>query len=124
MYTDEASQMETLELGFERMREAGWDTDGDLLWGYFFVDKDISKLKRFSDHLQSLEYRFVDIFQLEDEDEGPSGEYMLHVERVEMHHPSSLAERNVALSRLASHWKVADYDGWDAGPVEKPTPGR
>lgn len=121
MYTDEASQMEMLEVSFERMREAGWVTHGDLLWGYFFVDKDVSKLKRLSDHLQSLDYRFVDIFELEDEDEGPSGEYMLHVERVEIHHIDSLAERNVALSRLASHWEVADYDGWDAGPVEKPT---
>ena len=104
------------------MREAGWDTDRNLLWGYFFVDKDISKLKRLSDHLQSLDYRFVKIFELEDDNEVSSGEYMLHVERVEIHHPQSLAERNVALSRLASRCEVADYDGWDVGLVEPPKP--
>jgi Regulator of ribonuclease activity B len=121
MYIDEVSQIQTLEESFEKIREAGWDTDQDLLWGYFFVDKNVPKLRKLGDHLESLDYRFVDIFELEDEDEGPSGDYMLHVERVEVHHPTSLAERNVALSRLASHWDVADYDGWEVGPVEPPT---
>ena len=43
MYTDEASQMERLEFSFIEMQDAGWDTDGVLLWGYFFVDPDVSK---------------------------------------------------------------------------------
>ena len=118
MYTDEASQIETLEFSFHEMRDAGWDTDSDLLWGFFFVDSDVSKLKRLSEHLRSLDYRFVDIFELEDENEKPSGNYMLHVERVEIHHPDTLAKRNVAFSQLASQWGVAAYDGWDAGRVE------
>ena len=60
MYTDEASQMETLELAFHEMEDAGWDTTSDLLWGYFFVAPDVSKLDRLSEHLKSLDYRFVD----------------------------------------------------------------
>ena len=120
MYTDEASQLETLECCFHELRDEGWDTDGDLLWGYFFVDADVSKLKRLSDHLESLDYRFVDIFELENESEQPSGEYLLRVERVEIHRPDTLAKRNVALSQLASQWDVSAYDGWDAGQVEDP----
>ena len=118
MFTDESSQIETLEISFHEMQDAGWDTDSDLLWGYFFVDNDGSKLRRLSEHLKSLDYRFVDIFELEDDDENPSGKYMLHVERVEIHQPDTLAQRNVAFSQLASQWGVSDYDGWDVGRVE------
>ncbi len=118
MYTDEASQIETLEVSFHEMRDAGWDTDSDLLWGYFFVDADVANLKRLSEHLESLDYRFVDIFELENDHEKPCGEYMLHIERVEIHRPDSLAKRNVAFSQLASQWGVAAYDGCDACRVE------
>jgi len=120
MYTDEASQMERLEFSFSEMQDAGWDTDGNLLWGYFFVDADVSKLKALGEHLVSLDYRFVDIGELENERREPSGKYMLHVERVEIHRPDSLAQRNVAFSQLASQWGVGAYDGWDAGQVEAP----
>jgi hypothetical protein len=118
MYTDEASQIERLEFSFGEMREAGWDPDGDLLWGYFFVDADVAKLKVLGEHLESLDYRFVDIIELENENRKPSGNYMLHVERVEIHRPDTLAKRNVAFSHLASQWDVGAYDGWDAGQVE------
>jgi regulator of ribonuclease activity B len=120
MYTDEASQIETLEFSFREMRDAGWDTDSDLLWGYFFVDADVSKLERLSEHLKSLDYRFVDIGELQNESKEPSGRHILHVERVEIHRPDTLAKRNVALSHLASQWTVSAYDGWDAGQVEFP----
>ena len=41
MYTYGDSQIEALEFSFQQMHDAGWDTDGDLLWGYFFVDRDV-----------------------------------------------------------------------------------
>jgi len=66
MYTYGDSQIEALEFSFQQMHDAGWDTDGDLLWGYFFVDRDV-QTKRLSEHLKSLDYRYVDIFELEDE---------------------------------------------------------
>jgi len=117
MYTNEASQIESLEFSFAEMRDAGWDPDGNLLWGYFFVDADVSKLRVLGEHLESLGYRFVDIGELENESKEPSGKYMLHVERVEIHSPNTLAKRNVALSQLASQCDVGAYDGWDAGEV-------
>ena len=120
MYTDEVSQIERLEFSFGEMRDAGWDPDGGLLWGYFFVDADVSKLNVLGEHLESLDYRFVDIFDLENENKEPSGKYMLHVERVEIHRPDTLAKRNVALSQLASQYYVSAYDGWDAGQVVAP----
>ena len=119
MYMDEASQIDKLQFSFGEIRDAGWNPDGDLLWGYFFVDTDVEKLERLRPHLESLGYRFVDIFELEEEEgEEPSGEYMLHVEKVETHSPVTLARRNVELARLASKSGVKAYDGWDVGQVE------
>jgi hypothetical protein len=71
-----------------------------------------------AEHLVSLDYRFVDIGELENESKRSSGKYMLHVERVEIHRPDTLAKRNVAVSQLAPQWEVRAYDGWDAGQVE------
>jgi hypothetical protein len=35
-----------LEEMFQNMQtEAGWDTDHDLLWGYFFTDRDPGNLR-------------------------------------------------------------------------------
>ena len=119
MYTDEASQIERLQFSFGEIRSAGWNPDGDLLWGFFFLDTDVEKLERLGQHLESLGYRFVDIFELEaEEGEEPSGEYMLHVEKVGTHSPATLAKRNVELARLASESGIMAYDGWDVGQVE------
>ncbi len=43
MFTDEASQSEALQFSFSEIRKAGWNPDGDLLWGYFFIDNDPQK---------------------------------------------------------------------------------
>ena len=119
MYTDEASQIERLQFSFSEIRNADWNPDSDLLWGYFLLDTDVEKLEGLGQHLESLGYRFVDIFELEEEEgEEPSGEYMLHVEKVETHSPATLAKRNVELARLASESGVRAYDGWDVGKVE------
>ena len=117
-YQDEASQSESLRLSFAEMRKAGWNVDTDLLWGYFFVDANLQKLNSLKRHLEQLGFRFVDVFEIEDEDEPPSGEHMLHVERIEAHSPITLAKRNVAFSVLASEYGVRAYDGWDVGLVE------
>ena len=120
MYTDEGSQIETLEQAFHKMLDAGWDTNGYLLWGYFFVDADLSKLRLLRKRLEPFGYRFVRVFKLEAEGKRLPGEYMLHLERVESHRPETLATRNVELSQFASECGVRDYDGWDTGPVKGP----
>ncbi len=61
-------------------------------------------------------FSFVDISEL-DEDDQPSGEHMLHVEKVETHGPLSLAKRNVEFTDPALEYGVRAYDGWDVGLV-------
>jgi Regulator of ribonuclease activity B len=118
MYLDEQSQMERLEAAFAEMRDGSWKPEADLLWGYFFVDSSRARLENLSQHLDGLGYHFVEIFEMEDENGEPSGARMLHVERIEVHSPATLAKRNVELSKLASEFGVEDYDGWDVGKPE------
>jgi hypothetical protein len=120
MYTDEASQTEALQISFAEMRGAGWDPDADLLWGYFFVDRDLQKLGVLRVHLERIGFTFVEVFEIGDENDEPSGEHMLHVERVEIHGPASLARRNVELTDLAFEFHIRAYDGWDVGKISSP----
>ena len=102
-----------LEQLFQDMKsEAGWNTDGDLLWGYFFVDEDPAKLRRLAETLQDGGYHVVGISP---EDDGIASR--LHVERVETHTPRSLDRRNQELEALAARFGVEAYDGMDVGPV-------
>ena len=117
MFTDELSQTEALQLSFSEIRNAGWNPDGDLLWGYFFIDNDPQKFNALRTHLERMGFTFVDISALVNEDDQPSGEHMLHVEKVEIHGPVSLAKRNVEFTDLALEFGIRAYDGWDVGLV-------
>ncbi len=97
---------------FEGMRtEAKWDTDSDLLWGYFFTSESISPLEKLADHLSSAGYKLV---QIRPDEEDPF--YWLHMERVETHSPDTLYVHNEQLEEIAVKFGVT-YDGMDAGPV-------
>ena len=110
MLTDEASQSEALQFSFSEIRKAGWNPDGDLLWGYFFIDNDPQKFDALRIRLEQMGFSFVDISEL-DEDDQPSGEHMLHVEKVETHGPLSLAKRNVEFTDLALEYGVRMMGG-------------
>ena len=98
---------------FQNIREKSkWNTDGDLLWGYFFTDPDPDKLKPVSDILGDDGYRFVDIYETDN-----SSTWFLHVERIETHTPASLFQRNSEFYRLAGEFCIESYDGMDVGPV-------
>jgi len=98
-------------------RESGWNATGDLLWGYFFTDPKLDKLKPLAAHLVSLGYRFVSIYETDDR-----STHFLHVERVEAHTPASLFEHTARMNALASEFGIASYDGMDVGPVSSAGP--
>ena len=108
-----------LDQMFHGMRsEAGWNTDADLLWGYFFTHADSAPLRVLAAHLAESSYRVVKVYPTDDR-----SCYFLHAERIETHTPATLATRNDELNLLASQFGV-EYDGMDAGPVQTPTPPR
>jgi len=108
--------LEKLQEMFTNMRrEAPWDVEGDLLWGYFFTDPDPKKLQPVAERLSAAGYRIVKLYPTDD-----GSTHFLHVERVETHSPESLHARNAEFYALASEFGIESYDGMDVGPVEPP----
>jgi hypothetical protein len=102
-----------LEAMFHSMRtKSGWNTDGPLLWGYFFTDKAEKPLLPLAQHLADSGYRIVQLYPTDDD-----SCFMLHVERIERHTPGSLYQRNSELEKMAIQFGVESYDGMDVGPV-------
>lgn len=109
-------EFEKLERMFEAMRrDARWDVDGVLRWGYLFYDADRRRLGALSETLEGMGYRMTELGPTEDED--AAGLCMLRVERDEHHDPQSLHQRNRELSALAARFGVAEYDGMDVAPL-------
>ena len=118
-FTDTQSQLESINEIFDKARtEDNWNTAGEMLYSYYFVDTDVDKLEKLGLKLEADGYDFVDIFELGDEETDEStGEYLLHIDKVEIHTPESLAQRNVEFQTLANESEIASYDGWEFGEV-------
>jgi hypothetical protein len=116
---DKVISREQLVEMFESIAKDGkWDMSKPMLWGYFFTDTDKTNLERVAPLLQKQGYRFVEIFLSEKEDPNEPDLWWLHVEKVEVHTPDTLNERNRVLYRFADDCKLGSYDGMDVGPVE------
>ena len=107
--------LQQMEDMFANMRaQTKWDVDGDMCWGYFFTDPDMSKLRRVWQHLGATDYRLVRIYMADDK-----STHVLHIERVEKHTPQTLQERNDEFEKLAVEFGLQSYDGMDVGPILK-----
>ena len=118
-FKDVESQLAGIkEIFSEAKTEDNWDMSEPMLFSFYFVDKSVEKLEKLGLKLESDGYDFVDVFELGDEATDEStGEYLLHIDRVEKHTPESLAERNVEFQRLADEFEIETYDGWEFGEV-------
>jgi hypothetical protein len=118
-FKDTESQLEGIrEIFDEATREDNWNLSEEMLYSYYFVDKSVDKLEKLGLKLEADGYDFVDVFELGDEATDEStGEYLLHIDRVETHTPESLAERNVEFQRLADEFEIETYDGWEFGEI-------
>ena len=113
------SQLEGIKEIFNTARtEDGWNPDEEMLYSFYFVGKDVDKLEKLGLELEKQGYDFLDIFELGDEEtEESTGEYLLHIDKVEIHTPDSLAARNVEFQQLADQHEIESYDGWEFGEV-------
>ncbi len=106
--------LEMLKQMFAEMRkDAPFDPDHELLWGYFFTHASKKELRPVADELVAEGYREVALYRTDDRKT-----YFLHVERVERHTPESLHARNQEFNALAERHGIDAYDGMDVGPVE------
>lgn len=119
MFKDTESQIETIREIFAQARhEDNWNLDEPMLYSFYFVDESIEKLEKLGLHLEKQGYDFIDVFELGDEKtDEPTGEYLLHIDKIEVHTPESLAERNVEFQNLADEYEIETYDGWEFGEV-------
>jgi hypothetical protein len=119
MFNDIESQLEGIrEIFAEAKQEDNWNTDEPMLYSFYFVDKSVEKLEKLGLKLEADGYDFVDIFELGDEEtEKPTGEYLLHIDKIEVHTPESVAQRNVEFQRLADEFEIDIYDGWEFGEI-------
>jgi tetratricopeptide (TPR) repeat protein len=97
------------------MELQGVDTKRPLLYGYFFYDKEQSKLEKVKKELVQTDYKLVRLEMTEEQ------EYILHVEKIETHSRTSLLGREDQLDKLANKYKVT-YDGWDVGNADPTKP--
>ncbi len=101
---------------FDKMELQGVDTKKPLLYGYFFYDKDNLKLEKLKEELLKNNYKLVRLELTEKQ------QFILHVEKAEIHSRASLLERENQLDKLAKTFQVATYDGWDVGNTDPTKP--
>ena len=101
---------------FDKIEHQGVDTKKTLLYGFFFYDKDSSKLVILKDELLKDNYNLVRLEMTE------KHEFILHVEKMEIHTRASLLERENHLDKLSKKNQIATYDGWDVGNVDSSRP--
>jgi len=113
-------QLESIREIFETARtEDGWNPEAEMLYSYFFIDKNAEKLETLGLDLEKQGFDFIDIFELAEEESGEAtGEYLLHIDKVEIHTPDSLAARNVEFQKMANEYEIDSYDGWEFGEVD------
>jgi Regulator of ribonuclease activity B len=118
-FKDVESQIEGITKIFaDAKKEDNWNMDEELLYSYYFVDESIEKLEKLGMKLDEEGYFFLDIFELGDEETDEStGEYLLHIDKIEIHTPESLAQRNVDFAKLAEEFEIDSYDGYEFGEV-------
>ena len=119
MFKDTESQLEGIKEIFQTAKtEDNWNLGGEMLYSFYFVDEDVDKLEKLGLKLDADGYDFLDIFELGDEETDEStGEYLLHIDKIEIHTPETLAARNVEFAKLAEEYEIASYDGWEFGEV-------
>ena len=116
-FKDVESQIEGIkEIFADAKSEDNWNLDEPMLYSYYFVDEDPDKLESLGVALEETDYDFIGVYELGDEEtEKSTGEYMLHIDKTEIHTPESLARRNVEFGKLAEDYKIKTYDGWEFG---------
>ena len=110
--------LDMLQKMFQNIFEkTDWNMAGDMLWGYFFTNSEPTTLEKARDLLIAQGYRYVNIYQLDEEDPNAPRPWWLHVEKEETHTPASLDARNDELYLFAYEQSLDSYDGMDIGPI-------
>lgn len=109
-------RMDNINSIFDKMELQNVSTKKPLLFGYFFYDKDKSKLENLKNELLKDNYKLVRLEMTKKK------EFILHVEKVEIHTRASLLNRENQLEKLSKKFNIESYDGWDVGNADPTKP--
>jgi hypothetical protein len=101
------SNLDNITHIFDQMAYNGWDTSGNLKWGFFFVDASKEKLVAVYKELEEKDYVLEDIYLTED------NRWTLQVSKIDTLTPEKLHKRNLAFNELVQYCGAELYDGWD-----------
>ena len=100
------SNLEKIDGIFQSMKSAGWNTEKDLIWGFFFTAAAREPLAALLDEL--LPYKY----SLESFEQRENGRWVLQLAKREPLSSGELHSRNLSFNDLAERHAV-EYDGWD-----------
>ena len=112
----DGNRIDNINSIFNEMQLQGVDTKKPILFGYFFYDKDKSKLESLKTELIKDNYRLAGLEMVEKK------LFVLHVEKVEIHTRASLFDRENQLRKISRKFQIEAYNGWDVGNADPTKP--
>lgn len=114
------NKTQVFEISLDRMqemfvktkKEAGWDMNEKMYWGYYFLDQDVNNLKRFSDKLKELNLHVVEMRKTDRNDL-----FLVRAEEHAVHTAKSLFDQCNRLAELSINNNIEVFDGWDVEKV-------
>jgi hypothetical protein len=94
----------------ELQEDATLNLNQALSWGFFFTSKEKEKLEKAKELFLKEEYDFVEIVPF-------SGDYYLHLEKVETNNVDTLYKRCSDLNELAEKFGIDKFNGFDVEEI-------
>lgn len=113
---DTSERMKNIDSIFTRMEADGINTNQELLFSFYFFDKNKKDLEALGQHLSEQGYRIARLELM------PDVKYLLNVEKVAVHSRESLLKEEVKMVELSVQFDVDDYDGWEVGNADPTKP--
>lgn len=105
--------LEQIKEGFNSLKGQGIDPSQPLLYKFFFKDSSAEAIKGLQAELEKQEFKKVALYEEEDV-------IFLNMEQTTVHTPETLYKINEDLHKLASKYKVDQFDGFEIGNPIKP----
>ena len=100
-------EQDFISKAFSDMQENGWDINGPLIWGFFFISENKENLAKIFNELKDHNYKIEEIRECD-------GKWRLWVSKVEVLTEDKLRRRKEAFNELAAYYN-SEFDGWDVG---------
>jgi hypothetical protein len=91
---------------YSKMEDEGWNINGPLKYGFYFVDESEKKLQQVYNGLKDHGYILEKIYLADDDNK-----WTLQVSKTDTLTPEKLNKRNIAFNELAACCEIELYNG-------------